>query len=234
MKRTRRRPRRLHRLAPLAAAPALLVLQGHALVLAVVLAVAGWGGWGLIARSRARRAADATRASVVEACEALASELRAGSPPVTALTRSADVWSVLGPVATAGRYSADVPAALRRAGRLPGAAALAELGAAWQVSQSLGGGLAHAVDRVVETARAELATHRVVASELASAQATARMIATLPVVILVLSDGSGADPWRFLLLSTPGLCCLAAGLGLALIGMWWIDRIISRIQAGEL
>ncbi len=213
---------------------ALPFLHGHTLVLALILAAAGLAAMRLARRSRSRRAADMTRARVVEACEAVTSELRAGQPPLTALSRSVDTWPDLELVVAACRLDADVPEAFRRLSRAPGADQLAEVASAWRLSQSVGGGLADALARASDTARGQLATHRVVAAELASAQATARMIALMPVVMLLLAGGSGADPWRFLLRTSPGLACLGVGLGLALVGMWWIDRIVASVQTGDL
>jgi tight adherence protein B len=210
-----------------------VALDGHSLVLALIAAAAGSAAWVLVRRSRMRREADAHRVRVVEACEAIASELRAGQPPLAALDRSVEVWPDLAPVAASCRFGADVSEAFRRLSNTPGAGSLGEVASAWQVSQSVGAGLAHALDRVADSARGNLAAHRVVAAELASAQATARMVALLPVLMILLSDGSGADPWHFLLQTTPGIACLAAGLALALAGMWWIDRIVARVHSGD-
>lgn len=229
--RPRTRVRPVVMLAPLAGAP--LLLHGRDLMLVAVLGGGAFGAMSLHARARARQAADADRTKVIEACEVMASELRAGQPPLRALEQSLASWPRLEPVVAACRLDADVPDALHRVSHTPGAGCLSEVAAAWQLSERVGAGLAHSLDRVVDTARGELATHRVVAAELASAQATARMVAVLPVVMLVLSSGSGGDPWHFLLRTTAGIGCLAGGVGLALAGMFWIDRIVARVQAGE-
>jgi tight adherence protein B len=221
-------------LVPALGLAAMVSVHGHALVLVLLLAAAGVAAGALARRSRARKRADATRVQVIEACEAIASELRSGQPPLAALARSVESWPALEPVVAACRLDADVPTAFRLVSATPGAESLSEVGSAWQLAQSAGSGLATALDRVVDNARGQLATHRVVAAELASAQATGRMVALMPIVMIVLTDGSGADPWHFLLQTTPGLGCLAGGLGLALAGMWWIDRIVGRVHAGEL
>lgn len=210
---------------------ALLVLaHGRQLALGVVVALAGAGCIGLWKRGRQRVAGDRRRILVVEACEALASELRAGQPPLPALEHAAVVWPPLATVAGVCRLDGDVPAALREVGALAGAEGMTDLAAAWEVAHRVGGGLALALDRVAETARGRLSTRHVINGELASAQATARMVALLPLVLLVISDGSGAEPWHFLLETTPGIACLGGGLGLALAGMWWIERIVTRAE----
>jgi tight adherence protein B len=215
-----------------AVAGCVVVLHGRHLALALVVLGAGSAAFGLWSRGRGRAAADRRRQVVIEACEALASELRAGQPSLVALERTVEVWPDLAPVAAACRLDADVPTALRRLATTPGAEALVEVAATWQLSQQLGAGLAVALDRVVDTARGQLSTRRLVAGELASAQATARMVAVMPVVLLVLSNGLGSGAWHFLAGTTPGVICLAAGVSLALAGMWWIDRIVGNIERG--
>ena len=46
-------------------------------------------------------------------------------------------------------------------------------------------------------------------------------------VVLVAAQGAGARPWHFLLDTTAGVTCLAAGLALAFAGLAWIDRIAA-------
>jgi tight adherence protein B len=215
------------------AAPLSVVLHGRTLVAVAIGVVALLGVSALRRRERARAAADDRRRVVVEGCEGLAAELRAGRPPVAALEHVVPDWAELRPALTAARLDADVPAALRRMADRPGAEACGELASAWQLSGRIGIGLADAVDTVTVRARGELTTHQVIASELASAKATARMIALLPVVLLLLSNGSGLGSLRFLIGTTPGLVCLAAGLALAGAGMAWIERIVTRVGAGD-
>ncbi|HET7357192.1 MAG TPA: type II secretion system F family protein [Nocardioidaceae bacterium] len=205
-------------------------LHGQTLALALI-AAAGLAGVGrLLARTRAARGAADQELRVVELCEALAGELRAGQPPVRGLEHCAVTWPELDPVAAAVRLGADVPAALRRAAGWPGAERLRDLAAAWQVSAGSGTGLAAASTRVAESVRHRHATRSLVAGELASARATAWLVALLPLVSLALGAGMGGDPWRFLLETTPGLVCLAAGLALALAGLAWVDRIAAQVQ----
>ncbi|MGZ4457538.1 MAG: type II secretion system F family protein [Nocardioidaceae bacterium] len=221
--------RRLVLLLGTAAATLAVVLDGTRLALGLVAAGATAGVLSLVARARSRAAADVRRGRVVEACEALAGELRAGLPAATALDRSADVWPELAPVVAAAGLGGDVPAALRRLAATPGAAGLRDVGAAWQVSQSSGSALAMALGQVAAGARARQATRGLVRAELASAQATARTVAALPLLTLAMAAGVGADPWHFLLATPAGLVCLAAGLALMLLGLHWIDRIAAAV-----
>lgn len=233
---TPRSPGRVTRPALWWGLPVLVVLpvlvHGRTLVLAAILGGTAAAAVALSRRDHRRKRADDTRRRVVEACEALASELRAGQPPPEALDQAAGVWSPLGAAVAASRLGAEVPDSLRALARTPGAESLEEVAAAWQVAQQSGAGLARAVDRCADAARGALAGHRIVAAELSSAQATARMIVVLPVLLLVLSDGNGAESLRFLTGTDAGLACLGAGLALALTGLAWIDHIVTRVGRG--
>ena len=212
-----------------ASAALLLWLDGRRLALALIVLGCAGAAAQMVSRNRLARAADQRRAAVVEVAETLAGELRAGQPLLAALERCTETWAGFEPVAAAGRLGADVPAAMRRLARLPGAEGLAEIATAWQVSHSSGAGLSLALGQVTATARARQSTRHVVAAELASARATARLVALLPVGVLVMAAGVGGRPWQFLLASPAGLACLAAGAALAFAGLWWIDRIASGV-----
>lgn len=212
-----------------AVAPVVLLLHGTRVVLGIVVL--------LVVAAAARevrrraRAADATRRAdlVLAACEGLAADLRAGQPPVAALEAAAQDWPELAPVAAAARLGADVPATLRRLAARPGAAQLRVVAASWQVAHRSGAGLAGALAMAARHLRDERATARVVATEMAAAQATARLLAVLPVAVLLLGNGLGGDPVGFLLDTVPGLVCLCAGLALEYAGLCWLARIADQV-----
>lgn len=211
------------------------LLPSFELVSVLVVCVVGAAMAGvalLTARARRRARADRRRGRVVAVCEALLGELRAGQPPAVALGRAARVWPELAPAVAAAELGSSVPEALRQIARSPGAGALGRIAAAWEICASTGSGLGLAVERVLDTVRQEQATARMVASELASARATARLVAALPVVVLLAADGVGAQPWAFLFGTLPGVVCLGAGLGCGWLGLWWIDRIAAEAVGG--
>lgn len=194
----------------------------------VILAAAGLGLLGLWRRRRRRVAAAIVTGEVAEACARLAAQLVAGRPPGGALADAADECPVLQPAAEAFTLGADVPAALRRAAEAPGAGQLRLLAAAWQVAHRTGAGLGLALAEVAESLREQRAAQRLVDGELASARATARLVAALPVAALAMGSGAGGDPWSFLATTPIGLACLAGGSALGLLGLWWIEALCEE------
>jgi tight adherence protein B len=205
------------------------VLDPRTLVLGVVGVATAMGIAGLVRRRRETRRADQRAELVLATCEAMAADLAAGQPPLHALRRSAEDWRELDGAARAGDLGGDVPTALRELAALPGAGQLRTLAASWEVAHHTGSGLADAVGRAARTIRSERRTARLVAAELAAARATARMLAVLPVGVLLMGVGVGGDPVGFLLGTTVGLGCLVAGLLLCWTGLTWLDRIADRV-----
>ena len=209
----------------LAAAVALVVPSGHGGPRPAAPIPTRALGTAWTRRAAARRDAR----SALEVCDVLAAELGAGRPTGDALATAARHWAPLTPVVEAHHLGADVPDAWRDlAERRPGARDLRLVAAAWQVSHQTGHGLAHALLRTARGIRARRRTQRVVESELASARATARLVATLPLVALGMGAGAGGSPWAFLLGTPAGIACLGVGTALIGLGLLWIERIADR------
>jgi tight adherence protein B len=214
-------------------APLVVWVPVHWLAPTTIAAGAVAVTWLLWLRRRERRTAALTGDRVLEVCAQLASELASGQPPGAALARAADDWPPLAPVAEAFRVGSDVPGAFRAVAVRPGAADLRLLAAAWHVAHRTGQGLADAVDRVARQLVDARATRRVVDGELASARATARLVALLPVAALAMGSGVGGDPVRFLMATPAGWLCLAAGLVCGLAGLWWIESLARAVDRGS-
>jgi tight adherence protein B len=212
---------------------AVLAVGGAPLLVPLLLTVAGAAA---LTRSRRARTAAAARreerARAVEACVALAGELRAGRSPADALAAAAELAT--GPCASAlraaggaVRLGGDPVASLRPP---PGCAVpevLRALAACWTVCAGSGSGLASAVERLEDGLRAEQAQRRAVDAELAGPRATAGLLAVLPVGGLLLAAGLGADPLEVLLTTPLGLLCLTVGLALDGLGVWWTGRLVA-------
>ena len=222
-----------------AAAAVVVLVAGGGAVLALLAAgaVAAGGRWWASRTRAAAREGERTRA--VEACTALAGELRAGRSPAQALTVAADLAvgpsrAALAAAAAAAGLGGDVPQALRPR---PGDGCsvpevLRALAACWTVCAGSGSGLAAAVERLADGLRDDRAQRRSVQSELAGPRATAGMLAVLPLAGLLLAAGLGADPLHVLLSTPVGLVCLVGGLGLDGLGLLWTGRLVRRAGGG--
>jgi tight adherence protein B len=168
---------------------------------------------------------------VLETAGLLASELASGRPPAAALTQAATEWDHLAHAAQAASLGADVPSALRTLAALPGAGDLVLVAAAWQVAHHTGQSLAPALSVVRDDLRAAAEARRIVAAELASARATARLVALLPVAALAMGRGSGGDPIGFLLHEPLGWACAGLGCLLLVAGLVWIEAIAAGVDA---
>ncbi len=210
---------------PVGVACSLFTVPGHVVVLGSLLLAASAASWRLWQRRARRREWAAEAARIEEACGHLAAELASGQPPGTALRRVAADCPALASAAEAFGLGGDVPTALREASDAPGRGDLRFLAAGWQVAHRSGAGLALAVERIASSLRADQQTARLVAGELASARATAQLVAALPVLSLAMGSGAGGSPWTFLLATPLGLACLGGGLLLTLAGLWWIEAL---------
>lgn len=215
-----------------AAAGVALVARGslHGLVLPVLGLALGSAILRSLAARRRDRAAAEVRRRVVDLCDGLRAELAAGQTAAGALDRVAAEWPLVAPAARAARTGGDVVAALRSLAETPGGDALRVVAGAWQVAHRTGHGLADTLGRVAADLRAAERTRRVVGGELASARATARLLAALPLLALLMGSGAGADPLRFLVGHPAGLACLAGGLAAGYAGLVWIEALARDVE----
>lgn len=176
-------------------------------------------------QTRARRAA-------VELVAAFAAELRAGQPVRQAFVRAqqSSPGDVAAHAVAVADLGGDVPRALELIAAKSELPVLRSLGALWRVAEGSGAGLAQAADRLAiaeaesELARAELS------AQLAGPRATARVLAGLPLLGMLLGSGLGASPLAWLLGSFWGWLILAAGCALEVAGLWWISRLTRSVE----
>ena len=180
--------------------------------------------------SRKRRAH--ARAALREAFAEVVADVRAGQPPARALSRAlADRDASIAPrTLAATRWSGDVVSALRDDSRASGQPILASAAACWSVASAQGAGLADALDRIVMQDRRAEEVRRQLEAHLAAPRATARMLALLPALGLLLGVAIGGDPLGWLLGTPPGWACLALGVVLIAVGLAWATRIVARTE----
>jgi tight adherence protein B len=184
--------------------------------------------------ARRARAAAVLRRDVADWCVAVAGELRVGHTPIGALNATAEVTGsalagVLAPVAAVAALGGDVSASLRAAAARPGADALRHIAACWAVAGDVGAGLGAALQRLAGALQAAERVRAEVDAQLAGARASARLLAVLPVLGLLLGQAIGARPTRFLLHTPAGAVCAALTVALNVAGLAWTDRIAARV-----
>lgn len=184
-----------------------------------------------------RRVAERRAEAVRGLCDVFVGELRAGAQPAEGLTTAVRAvgrdldGSETAPVVAAARFGGDVPAALRRVARLPGAEGLVGVAACWRVAVDGGAGLAAGLERLGATLRARRDQQGSLRAQLAGAWSTVVVLALLPLVGLAMGWAMGADPMGVLLHTPAGLSCLVVGGLLEAAGFWWAGRIVRSGSA---
>lgn len=192
---------------------------------------AGW--WILSAvRDSWRRQARATvrRRAAADVVLSLSAELSTGVPPETALIRAAEGRSFMRNSVGAVRVGGDVPAGLRADAEESSVPVLIAVAAVWQVSEGSGAGLSDATHRLGAAALQRERMRRDLASQMAGPKATARVLALLPAVGLLLGSGLGGSPVAWLLGTPLGWLMLGLGLGLEALGLWWVRRLVRGVE----
>ena len=204
-----------------------------ALGLPVVLVLLGgllpYGWTRLRQRQQRARERDAREAAVADVTFALAGELRAGRTSSEALRAAASSAGPLADVLLAAAESVAIGGSaateLEAAARLPGAARLRPVAAAWRVTESAGGRVAVVLERLGEAMDSDDQVQREMAAALAAPKATMVLLAGLPVVGLGMGQAIGAHPFHFLLYRPLGWCLLIAATGLDVVGLAVSRRI---------
>ena len=99
------------------------------------------------------------------------------------------------------------------------------------MAEGSGAGLAQAADRLAIAETATQQARAEVTAQLAGPRATAKVLAGLPVVGVILGSGLGASPIAWLVGSFWGWLVLAFGIGLEFLGLWWISRLTNAVES---
>lgn len=180
---------------------------------------------------KARARAAAKRVAALDVVGAFAAECAAGVPPTRALVAAAGSAdrSVCPIAVMAARNGGDVAAALEQDAVHQQLPLLRSLAACWRVGERSGAGLVDALDQLLRSARNVEEINVQLEAQLAAPRATARMLATLPLIGIAMGMLMGANPLAWLLGTGPGLLCLTAGLGLTVLGWAWTGRIARGV-----
>jgi tight adherence protein B len=195
----------------------------------------GAGARALVQRRRARAVAAAHRAGI-DAVAGLADDLRAGRTPEHALTAAVASLepavddTALRVVAGAAVSGADIVGALD-AVRHPGLVAVfGRLATIWRLNDA-GVPLAELLDSLEAELRAHRRATERAAAHLAAASATARLLAGLPLVGLVLGFALGVNPLGILLHTVAGGVCAVLAMLLQVGGTVWTERLARSAVA---
>lgn len=195
----------------------------------VVAGLAAAGAWAVL-RARRRRAAErdaqAQVTALAEALGVLAAELRAGRTLGDAAGTA--VAGCPHPRAAEALRPALVGGPAPPAVTAPAASAVARIATARAVSVRTGCSLAAAVGAAEDDLRARARTREELAVALAGPRASARVLAGLPVLGLLMGAGIGADPWTVLTTTPVGTALLVAGCALEAAGLTWTRRLTER------
>lgn len=185
-----------------------------------------WPAWLLSGRTRAP--------DVGSLLAALSAELDAGQALDTALEQAClGLDPVPCPRAlAAARIGADVAQALRADADALSSSGLRALAACWLVAGRSGAGLSASIQRLAAAQRAAERARGELLAEVATVRASARLLAGLPVVGLLLGIGLGAEPLTWLGSTWAGRSVLLCGLALQAVGLVWMRRIVARAQGG--
>jgi len=213
------RPRRALAVTALLLAVAGLLLSGP--VAALLAAAYGTLSVRALLRRAARSRASAARARSLDDLCALAADLRAGLPPATIVDPDSGDARVGGLLdARPGRSPGHRPGAAERR--------IVELTkAVWRLAERTGAPAAELVERIEADARAADRAHASVAAQAAGAQATALLLAALPLGGIALGYGIGVDPLQILLHTTLGGGCALGAAFLQAVGLLWADHLAT-------
>jgi tight adherence protein B len=170
-------------------------------------------------------------ASLGELASGLASGLLTGASAREVLADAAAGLRGLEALAASARSpTGDVAASLDELAHQPGGAVAADLAVLWRLAERTGSSLLGPVRRLRDADRGAAAVRRELSAQLAGPRATARLLAGLPVLGVVLGAGLGADPVGFLLGTGAGRSCLALGGLLVGLGLLWTGSLVRSVE----
>ncbi|TQL77556.1 tight adherence protein B [Stackebrandtia endophytica] len=179
----------------------------------MALLAAGYCSYGLsiVLKTRRARLVAKLRDRARHEVELLATDVRAGTAPPTAMLALAAAIGESG-----DRATVKIGERLR---------ALAS------VIEATGAPAADLLDRLVADLNVAARTESTLAANTAGIRASAGMLALLPLTGPIVGMAIGADPLSVLLETPIGLVCLAAAIAFQSVGLLWSSRIRQAVEA---
>lgn len=231
--RPRRSPRSRRPVLVLTACVLVGLLGGPAaLVATAMVGTVLWRGIQARAGQRSRLAATS---AVADGLAAFVAELKAGAHPAAAATGAAQdaqepAATVLAGIASTARLGGDVNTALNTMSRASPelASALGPLARAWALADHHGVPLAHVLDAVRRDLERRVTFTGQVTARMAGPQASAAVLAGLPLFGIALGELSGAHPLHVLTSTAVGQVLLVVGALLISAGLLWSARLTDQ------
>ena len=110
-------------------------------------------------------------------------------------------------------------------------ASLASCANLLELSSQSGSSINEALTQVADKLMTRRNQEQLIATELASTKATVYVLAGLPIMGAGMGLMLGSDSISWLLGSPAGRVCLVLGIGLELVGWFWIKRLLNRALA---
>ena len=202
------------------------------------LVAAGLVGFVLWRAARARagqRGQLVATSAIAEGLGGLVTELRAGAHPAAAAAGAAQdaeepASMVLAAISSTARLGGEVDVALAglARGRPELRAPLAQLARAWQLSDRHGVPLADVLAAVRRDLDQRVAFASQVRARMAGPEASAAVLAALPVFGVLLGQLSGTGPVRVLTTTGAGQVLLVVGALLVCAGLLWSGRLTGQ------
>ncbi len=176
---------------------------------------------------RRERAVDERRVrGLADALAGFAADLRAGRPASEAALGASRACPDEVTAEALGR-ALRVPEARSPAGGA-WAEAVARIAAGVRLSTRTGCSMAAVACAVEDDLRNRVRQQQDLRTAVAAPQASALLLAALPLLALAMGSGIGADPWHVLVATPVGNLLMVVGVGLEAAGLAWSSRLVRR------
>lgn len=186
----------------------------------------------LVAKGRRDKRLRNRHTEVVAAAQTLAGLLRVGQLPTAALLAAATDHKVLRRAAAAAGLGGDVAGELASSAKIAGYEGVGVIAASWSISVSAGAPMSGLIESVADQLQSEERLRGEVATEVAGARATGRLLAVLPAFGVALGYIGGGDPIRILFNTEIGQVLCLIGVLLSVFGVFWMERLADRAMLG--
>jgi tight adherence protein B len=178
-------------------------------------------------RHRERTVDERRVRGLADALAGFAADLRAGRP--------ADEAALGASRACPDGVTAEALGRALRVPEVPGPAggawaeAVARIAAGVRLSTRTGCSMAAVACAVEDDLRHRVRQQQDLRTAVAAPQASALLLAGLPLLALAMGSGIGADPWHVLVATPVGNLLLVVGVGLEVAGLAWSSRLVRRV-----